>query len=498
MGWAAPTVAAKQVRARAAAERAVDADPYDLAAVDLASELALQGDDPDLAAELLGRALSSKDDAQPLLRSMLSTRLGAVRLGRGDLKRARQALERAISLSPESQGATAARRTMVELMRREDRADRDERADRADRDERADRADRDRADRDDPSGETRELARAARRHVMADFLRSVAHATGAVSDLVEWAGELRRGDAGELGRDALEVAIGAGHAPDVHQSAFLAVHKSPALRAEEPYRSTLRAADLAMFEPPHPLTALGLALFDAAPQLWPEGAEVLARVGLTAQQRVPATSHADAVAMWPRLTTAVGAGASVLYLREEPGGPDVEVVCGATIVVVLGPRMVGASAPPPAEMRAILARAAALTRPEHLVFSGLPSPELARLIAACARLFGPPPLRQAAQRFVFDADVQRAYEDMIRSALPVKLRTRIEEALASPALGELDLAGAISASTRAADCMALALGTDLAAVVKVVTARGDSPAHLVKALAHPGWAATRSRLRTGK
>ncbi len=468
----------EQARARAAAERAVDADPYELQAAELASELALAADDLDTAAELLGRALSSKDDSQPTLRAALSARLGAARLLRGDSKRARQALERAIALAPDSEGATAARRSLVELMRREEKEEKEEKE-----------------ERDDDS---RELARAARRHAVTDCLRAVAHATGAIADLVEWAGELRRADAGDLGREALEVAIGAGHSPDVHQSAFLSVHRLPAMRADEPYRATLRAADQPMVGSAHPLGALALALFEAAPQLWPEASEVLARAELTPQHRVPATSHADAVAMWPRLTTAIGTGASVLYQREDPGGPDVEVLCGATVVVVLGPRLFGPQAPPPAELRAILARAAALTRPEHLVLAGLPAPELARLVAACARLFGPPALRAAAQRFVVDADVQRAYEDMVRSALSVKSRARIEEALASPALTEIDLAGAIAASQRAADCTALALATELTAVARLVAARGEGIAHLIRALANPAWPAMRTRLRTGK
>jgi tetratricopeptide (TPR) repeat protein len=458
------------VRARAAADRAVDSEPYDLAAADLASQLALAADDTHAAAELLGRCLSSKDERDPVLRAKLAARLGAARAVRGDVKRARQALERAVALAPDSEGATAARRTLVEILRGEDAA----------------------------AGDGEGEAKVARRQAIQELSRSVAHATGELADLVEWAGELRRADAGELGREAFEVAIGLGHVADVHQAAFLSVHKPQAMRADEPYKSSLRAADHAMFGAPGSLAPLGIALHEAASQLWPELGEVLGRVGLTAQHRIAATSHADAVAMWPRLTTAVGAGASVLYQRDDASGPDVEILCGGSTLVVLGPRLTGQlPPPPPAELRAILSRAAALTRPEHLVFAGLPSPELARLVAACARLFGPAPLRQAAQRFVIDADVQRAYEDMIRGVLTVKLRARIEEALAAPGLAELDLAGTIEASQRSADGAALALGTDLTAVVRVVSGRGSAATHLVKLLAHPGWAATRQRLRRG-
>jgi tetratricopeptide (TPR) repeat protein len=463
------------VRARAAADRAVDADPYDLAAVDIASELALAAGDADAAAESLGRCLSSKDERDPAYRAALLARLGSARAQRGDAMRARLALDRAIALAPDSEGATAARRTLVALLRDEEES----------------------ADRSEDTGQ--------RRQAMIELLRAVTHSTGQLSDLVTWAAELRRSDRGPIGRDAFEVAIAMGHVADVHQNAFLTVHKAPAMRADEAYRSTLRAADYAMFassppSPPssQPLSQLGIALFEAAPQLWPDLHESLARAGLSQQQRIPATSHAEAVAMWPRLTTAVGAGPSVLYQREV-GGPDVEVVCGATTLVVLGPRLCGAAAPPPpAEMRAILTRAAALTRPENLVFAGLPQPDVARLVAACVRMYGPPSLRQAAARFVIDADVQRAYEDMIRGLLTVKLRTRIEQALAAPELNELDLAGAIANCQRSADCAALALGTELSAVVRVVVARGASALALVHTLAHPGWPALRARIRNGR
>src|SRR4029079_12679496 len=46
-------------RARVAANRAVEADAYDLDAIDLASELALRSDDAEAAAAVLGRGLST-------------------------------------------------------------------------------------------------------------------------------------------------------------------------------------------------------------------------------------------------------------------------------------------------------------------------------------------------------------------------------------------------------------------------------------------------------
>ncbi|MCA9679036.1 MAG: hypothetical protein KC464_28655, partial [Myxococcales bacterium] len=79
-------------RARAAAERAVEADPYDLDAVSLASELQVGDGAPDAAATILTRALSSKDGQDDgdeftrARRAALWLRLGQVRLSRGDAK----------------------------------------------------------------------------------------------------------------------------------------------------------------------------------------------------------------------------------------------------------------------------------------------------------------------------------------------------------------------------------------------------------------------------
>jgi tetratricopeptide (TPR) repeat protein len=111
--------AGDKIRARAAAERAVEMDPYDVDAVDLASTLALDQTDFDAAANMLTRLLTAKEDrftaAQAGHRALLSYRLGHARAQRGDVRQAIPALERAVQLAPESEGATFARRSLVEL-----------------------------------------------------------------------------------------------------------------------------------------------------------------------------------------------------------------------------------------------------------------------------------------------------------------------------------------------------------------------------------------------
>src|SRR5262245_34586448 len=78
------------VRARAAAERAVESDPYDVDAVDLASGLAIDHGDVDAAGAMLTRLLTARDDRLPVAqaerRALLSYRLGRARAQRGDVR----------------------------------------------------------------------------------------------------------------------------------------------------------------------------------------------------------------------------------------------------------------------------------------------------------------------------------------------------------------------------------------------------------------------------
>ena len=159
-------------RARAAAERAAENDPYDVDAVDIASRLAIEQGDVEAAAAMLTRLLTAKDErytaADAAQRAMLSFRLGHARAQRGDVRQAVTALDGAIALAPDSEGATAARRVLVELSRAPGGSD-------------------------DPS----------RREAATAHLAAIAHTTGALADLVAWAEELRRQNKGEDARAAM-------------------------------------------------------------------------------------------------------------------------------------------------------------------------------------------------------------------------------------------------------------------------------------------------------
>jgi tetratricopeptide (TPR) repeat protein len=460
--------AGDRVRARGAAERAVEHDPYDVAAVDLASQIAIEQSDVEAAAGMLTRLLTAKDDrfaaANAPHRALLSYRLGHARVQRGDTRAAMPAFEQAISIAPESEGATAARRELVELSKQAD----------------------------DP----------ARREAVVGHLAAITAATGALADLVAWSDELRRQNKPDGARVTLELAIACGHTADVHQSAYLQVHQATEMRDDEPYKATIDDRALitggAWLDPAGlgALAPIAATLAEAAALMWPDLDEAFARVGCAGARRIPASSHAPAVSIFPRLTTALGIGAIMLYHAES--APDVTVVAAATPVIVLGKRFIAETSPPRStEIRAILGRAIELTRPEHLAFAGLPPREATRLLTSVVRLFGPPALRDAVSALLPDEDVQRAHDDMVKGALPVKLRSRLEQLLANlPALA-LDNAKYLAACHRNADRAALLVGGDPAAVVAAAAARGDSTEHLIRAVAHPQWLATRGKLGLG-
>ncbi len=453
-----------RVRARAAADRAVESDPYDTDAVDLASGLALDQGDVEAASSMLTRLLTAKEDrtGHAGRRAMLSYRLGLSRQQRGDARQALQAYERAIQIAPDSDGATAARRGLVELTRPD-------------------------ASANDP----------AKREAIAGHLQAIVASTGALPDLVAWADELRRLDRADAARATIDLAIAAGHTADVHQTAYLSTHKPYAMRDDESYKAALDAADRALITDPQEATLgpIAAALAEAAALLWPDLNEALARMGVGGATRVPATLKAPAAAMFSRLTTVLGTGAVNLMMKDD--APDITVVSAAPPVIVLGKRLTAESGTPSDVVRGMLARAVELTRPEHVVFAGMPIADATRLLASVVRLFGPAPMKEAAAALVTDEDVQRGHDEMVKAALSVKIRTRLEQVLSTTSLFVLDVRHHLLACERTADRAALLVGGDAKTIADGARARSPNLAHLISAVAQPGWLALRAKLGVG-
>jgi tetratricopeptide (TPR) repeat protein len=439
-------------RARAAADRANQADPSDLDAADFASELAMSVGDAEHAAGLLGRCLSGKDDKEPAMRATLWHRLGAARAMRGDAKQAKIAYERAIVVAPQSPGAINSRRGLVEL------------------------------------GGADATGPGALEHVRA----VVAH-TGVVSDLVAYADQLRSVGRVADSRVAIELAVAAGHQADDAQRAQLETPAST-MNADTAYRGSIDIHGRGLLSDPDlaALSPIIATIAEAASLLWPDFDDAMARRNVAGATRVPATNNSPALAMFPKLAAALGTGAAMIYQHDNASN-DAIVVCSSTPVIVLSKRIMQTDVPH-AELRAIVGRAVELTRSEHVAVAGLSNDDAKRTIAAVVRLFGPPTLREAADTLVSDQDVQRAFDETVKGALSVRLRTRLETFLKNLAPAALDLERYRSAVMRTADRAALLLGGSPAVIVATAQARQQPLAPLLSTIGHPAWAGTRAAL----
>ncbi|HTJ47125.1 MAG TPA: tetratricopeptide repeat protein [Kofleriaceae bacterium] len=487
-------------RAAGAAARALEIDPHHLDAAAILSARQQATGQIDAAIDALGKALAVKDEGDASLkerRAPLWQRLGALRRGRGDDKGASTALERAIALAPASDAATAARKELAQMLRPRVA--------------------------DDP----------ALREILLEHLRAIAEATCEVADVVAWADELRRAAASgdgaataeappsasevegrrggapvparlivELARAALDLAAALGHKLDVHQTAFLQIHKAPPpLADDEAYKSTVTPEERAqLIDEPHgdaptPLHTIFMTLAEAAGLLWPDANEALARAGAGGAKRVSAAIHAPALAALPRITQALGVGPVLAYANDDDAAADVRIVCAATPIVVFGPRLLGEV--PRGELRCLIGRAAEQTRPERMIAAGLPPEELDRLVAAVVRVFGPASLAPAVAALVHDEDIQRAHDEMVRGALPVKLRQRLEQLLAPLSPADLDVARYRAAVQRAADRAGVLVSADPAAAIAVAVGRTGDARHVVRAVLAPGHLQTRFRLFRG-
>ena len=444
-------------RARAAAERANQADPTDLETADFASELALANAETDQAAAILARCLSSKDDREPVLRALLWHRLGAARAMRGDSKQAKLAFERAVAVAPNSLGAMNARRDLVEL------------------------------------GGNRGAGSVALEH-----LRTVAAFSGELRDVIAYADMLQTTQP-RPSSDAqliLELVAAAGQTLNDAQHAVMAL-PVPTMAADAAYRSVLDSTGRAMLSDPE-LSALApiiATIAEAATLLWPDLDDALARRNLRGAVRVTASNNSPALAMFPKIAAALGTGAAMIYQHDNPLA-DATVICTSTPVIVLSTRVMQGDLPH-ATLRAIVGHAVELTRLEHVAIAGLSQDDAQRTVAAVVRLFGPPSLREAADAMVKDQDVQRAFDETVKGALSIKLRTRLEQFLKNLAPAALDLEKYRSAVLRTADRAALLLGGAPATVVELAVARGQVLGPLLASVAHPQWSATRAKLLPG-
>jgi hypothetical protein len=86
---------------------------------------------------------------------------------------------------------------------------------------------------------------------------------------------------------------------------------------------------------------------------------------------------------------------------------------------------------------------------------------------------------------------------MVKAALSVKIRTRLEHVLSTTSLFVLDVRHHLLACERTADRAALLVGGDAKTIAEIARSRSPNLSHLIGALGQPGWLALRAKLGVG-
>ncbi len=463
--------AGEDERARAAAERAVDADPYHLTGVTVLSDLMMQEEQFEAAAATLGRALSGGDDdavdelAAPR-KAQLWRRLAEARRQRGDLKGAISAFEKCIAVAPESDSAIGARRELITLLEKD----------------------------------------SSKSELLLEYRRTIAADTRKVDDLLAYAYALRSSDDASGACAVMRLAEALGHGLSEAEQLFLAANAPQAMDADAPYKSSVSREERAALIADEDDAGLGEVvslLWESAALLWSESADALERCGVVDASRVSATASFPAAAMFPRIAAALDIPATMLYVTDVPDAPDVQLVCVSPPVIVLGPRLqaLDDEALTAPELRFLLGRAAELSRPSRIISAGLPTADRTNLLGSLARVFGSEAVRKAAKAASHDEGADKYHDELLRTTLPVKLRSRLDEIFTDRSTRDLDVNRYMRACNRAADRAGLLVSGSIGVAMQHAGDMTDDgrrrTRHLVALSLSPGYLALRRKLGVG-
>ncbi len=450
-------------RARGVAERLVAAHPLDVDAIDAATAVMWAALDFKRTAAWLRRALGAWDAAADRgagdpRRAELWRRLGDAQRGLGETTAALVAYERAVATAPRSDGALASRRGLVELSASTGREEQ-------------------------------------------SSLIALVEADQQPADVLAWARELARGQRTDDACAAYELARVLSARLTSDDGVYAARHAGRTMASDEAYGAPLGEAERrALVDDPADgaLGELLELLGEAAALVSPDAKTALSQADLADAQRVSAGSAGAAAAMYPQIGNALRGPQTLLYITSHATRDELQLLLAMPPVLVLGPRLgalrarshADAELRSDAELRFALGRMVELARPHRLVATRGTATPLGELVAGLVLAFGPPapaagppPPRQVEQT------AQR-----LHAALPVALRRRLGERLATLSIEGLDASAYREACTRAADRAGLlACGrADLA----IELAGGPAVArHLVQLAASEGYLAARRKLR---
>ncbi len=425
--------------------------PRDASAVAAASTAALAAGDAKRAALWLVTALSATEHAAT--RAELWRRLGDAQRDLDDDAAAVTSYERAVASDPACDGAMSARRALVELA--------------------------------STTGKEQHSS-----------LIALVEAAQDPFDVLAWARTLARSDEREDARAAFELAraIGARLTPDDEK--FLAAHPARVMASDEGYASALGASDRKALVDDDADGVLGdifTMLGEALPLLCPNANNALVENNFLEATRLSPTSGAATAVMYPQIAKVLGGPPTMLYATPE-ARRDLTLVFSSPPVVIVGPRLASRRAGSRAdivisddsELRYELGRIVELSRPSRIFAGGQDADSFALLVAALRHAFGPP--EPGAPRDIV------TFAERLRPRIPVALRSRLSERLATASPADVDPYAYRAACERAADRAGMIVCGDIATAVSRAGG-ATSGAHLVKLAASQRYLGVRKRLR---
>jgi len=421
--------------------------PKDLDAVTCATDVAVAAGDPARIARWLRRALGtveSSAEGAPRI-AALWRKLGDAERSLGDPQAARRAYVKATTTAPESDGALAARRGLVELA---------------------------------ADGQP-----ATSPYALQSSLFALVEAEPEAGDVLALARELRDSDP-DHARATLELAKALGVALDPEDERFYASHPPRAMAPDEVYATRLDArARAELIDDPGdaPLREILEILGEVAPLVCSDARNALLDAGLEDARRVPVTADSAAAAMLPQIGKALEGPPTLLYSSDHAPF-DITLLLAAPPVIVLGP---GVSDHDDPVLRFQLGRAVELSRWPRVFAGGTSREELAALVDAISAFAPDGSIRSGGPR-------HRAAE-RLRSRLPVVQRKRLAERIARLS-SPLDPDGYIAACGRAADRAGLLACGDVAIAIELAGGAAAAP-HLVQLATGRAYLDARRRLR---
>ncbi len=452
-------------RARAVADYLVSKHPLDIDTVRCAAQIALATHDHDSIATWLRRALGAWDAAHDrgegdARRADLWRRLGDAEKARGQERAALEAYQRSVVTAPESDAALSARRGLIDLA--------------------------------SSSGRRANTSRL-------ELIEAEQNPADIVSSARELAATSTTNP--ELAADArilFELARALGVELLGEDEQFLDRNPARPMASDEAYAAILDETERrALVDDPSdgPLGELLTLVGESMQLVAPDAKGALDNVAMSDARRPPASSDAAALATYPQIAKAFASPPTMLYASTARSAPDLALLLAAPPVVVLGPRLVSLRARSRAdiemdvdtELRFRLGRIVELSRPHRLLATGTDRDGFDKLVSGLVRAFGKQDGSETTPAVAREAE-------RLHNALPVTLRRRLTERLATLTSAMLDAGAYIGACERAADRAGLvACGHPGYAIH--LAGGPDKAQHLVELAASKRFLASQRKLR---